>query len=142
MGDADGEDDAAGFEALAVGQVQAKVSPYPLEFCDVDRFEMRREASLEGLAIVRKGFEADRPSDPCERNALIRAVTLQCHFASRFGQVRRETFGLEQHALRHQVAPALHGSAEDPMFDAPRAQMCGNRQTIGTCANNSYVKHS
>ncbi len=43
--------------------------------------------------------------------------------------------------MRHLGAPGLHWRAEDPMLNPARAQMSGNRQSIGAGAHHRHVKH-
>src|SRR5262249_6834363 len=52
----------------------------------------------------------------------------------------RKVERLQRAALQH-VAPETHWGAKDAEINAARAQMGGDGESIGACANNGYIHH-
>src|SRR4029077_5630638 len=75
------------------------------------------------------------------RDAAIGAEALQRESALSVADIRGKPIGLQLHALRHVLQPAVHRTAKNPEGDSAAPEMRGYREAIGARTDNCCVDH-
>src|SRR5690348_10836547 len=71
--------------------------------------------------------------------SILAAETLERERAARIVDVRREAFGLQEHALGHLRTPGAQCRSEDAEIDPALAQVRGDRKTVRAGSDDGDV---
>src|ERR1700722_11457763 len=107
-----------------------------LETFDRHLLEVWDETALELTPIIDEILETRGDPEIRIRDISLTAIVRERESTPRVVEAGGKTLRLQQHALRHLRGPSLHGLAEDPVRNIVGNQMCGNRKTVWTCADD------
>ena len=130
-----GHDERARGEDLAGAQpdlVAVALGAHALDPLLLDRHQLL----LEPAAVADEQVDRNRLLLTENRDADGAAEILEAVARPGRGEARRARLGLEEHALRHVVAPRVHRIAEDAHAHPPVEQVSGDREPIGARAHD------
>jgi hypothetical protein len=101
----------------------------------------RRGSPAEPLSVLGERADGQRTS-VLHSDAASGAVRGQCVRTGGVGEVGGPGLGLEEHALRHVVAPRGHGAAEYAQIESGCGGVGGDGEAVGAGAHHYEVVHA
>src|SRR6516164_1059889 len=130
--------DISRLQLFIIFKSQTEATGETVELCDQFWLQVRGKTFLEGQTVGNKRFKTNRNIRSVILDAFLRAKMRQGEGGLWVRKTRCKSIGLKQHALRHVVAPRIHGPAKDAVRDRGCPQMRGQRQAVRPSTDDGY----
>src|SRR5215471_13626578 len=130
--------DVSRLQLFIIFKSQTEATGETVELRDQFWLEVRSKTFLEGQTVGNERFKTNRNIRWVILDALLCAKMRQGEGGLWVRKTRCEPIGLKEHALRHVVAPRIHGTAKDAVRDRNCPQMGGQRQAVRPSTDDGY----